>query len=136
MHDKDILEMLTVAQWALWKQYVKKNNVKKVATLWPDYDFHEFYTSLGHKEIEGEYALSEGRSGAKGSEPVVAKHASEGHGDWEQMELYTYDHVPKRRETHEDKPSLQEPGNGLTNLGPSHEQTLGVQGCTESEPRG
>jgi len=125
MNNKEIQEMLTVSQWAMWLRYVKKNNVKNEGGRWSDYEFHEFYTSLTHPEVEGE-AISEGRSSAKGSEPVVPCDVPEGHGIGEQLELHSYDHVPQRRDAHGDELPLQESGDGPPTVGPSAEPSSGV----------
>lgn len=119
MNNKQIQEMLTVSQWGMWLRYVKKNNVKNEGGLWPNYEFHEFYTSLDLKEIEGEQAICQGRCASKGDKPVVPCDVPEGHGIGEQMGLHAHDHVAGRREAHDGEQTLHKPCDGPTNVGPT-----------------
>lgn len=129
MNNKDIQDMLTVAEWGMWLRYIKKNNVKNIGGLWTDYDFHEFYTSLDIKETEGEMPLeniSKGRSDSKGGQSLVPSNVPEGHGIGDEMGLHAYDHIPQRRNPYEVELPLSEPSNGPKNVGPSTEPSSGV----------
>lgn len=125
MSNQQIQEMLTILGWAMWIEYVKKHNVKNEGGLWPNYDFHEFYTGLTVKEAIVE-STSEGWSNNQGSQSVVLKDLDSFDADRGQMELFPHDHVPGRRDTHADQLPLQEPGDGHTDIGPTPEPPSGV----------
>ena len=130
MTNREIQEMITVSQWGMWLQYVKKNNVKNEGGHWPDYEFHEFYTSLGWTEVEGE-AHCEGGSRAEGGQSVVPSDVPEGHGIGREMVVYSDNNLVKRWQAHDWKPSLQKPSDGPKVVGPSPKPEGGVQDGSE-----
>lgn len=130
MTSREIQEIITVSQWGMWLQYIKKNNVKNEGGHWPDYDFHEFYTSLGWTEVEGE-AHCEGKLCTERGEPLVPSDVPEGHGIGREMVVYTDNNLVKRLEAHANIAPLQELSDGPKVVGPAGEQKGGV--CDGSE---
>lgn len=136
MNNKQIQEMLTVEGWGRWLRYVKANNVKNIGGIWPDYDFHEFYTSLNIEEADSEPNCGQGGSCTKGSEPVASSDTPEDYGRGGCVGLCSNNNIPERRETQDGKSALPEPGDGPKGVGPSGEQEGRVQdglgGCLGS----
>lgn len=127
MKDEELKSELTVEGWALWKRYVKLNNIKCDNGNWPDYDIHEFMKI--NDLVEGakdEQVVREGGSNPEGDKPLVPGRMDEASAVVEQMELFPYDHIPDRREAHGDELSLQKPCHGPSDLGPPGEPKKGV----------
>lgn len=127
MTTQQIQQMLTVPQWAMWLRYVKKNSVKNIGGLWPDYEFHEFYKFLDIKEAEvvKQDSSKEGCD-SSGDKPMVPSNLSEDNGVGEQMGVHSYDHVPGRWDSHAYQLPLPLPGDGFKDVGPSGGTGSGV----------
>jgi hypothetical protein len=118
MTNKQIQEMVTTEQWGMWLRYVKKNNVKNVGGLWPNYDFNEFMKALDVTEAcyEGK---CQGRCRGEGTKPVVSPDVPKVDGSGSKDELRSYDHVSSGRNSYENELSLSQPSDGLADIGPA-----------------
>lgn len=132
MFEHQIKEMLTVEQWAMWKRHMKRNNVVFKDGFVDNYEFHEFYKTLGIVERQDE-SSSEGRSSIKGDKPLVPTDSPEGDGLGGEMDVHPYDHVPQRREAHDEQPPLQEPSNGPENVRPAEGESPRIHGPTKEQ---